>query len=101
MFAWAPAVLIATSLALGGPVEADEPQTASVSARGVNLADPAERAALERRIDRGAAQVCGVDPGASPELRRQQNLCMIATGNAARARLKQIEARREVRMAAL
>jgi UrcA family protein len=101
MFAWSSALLVATSLAAAGPVAADEPLSASVSARGVNLSDPDQRAALERRIDRSAASVCGVDPTATPDERRQQHLCMIAAGNAARARLKQIEANRQVRMAAL
>lgn len=101
MFAWVSASLVAAGLALGGQATAGEPQAAQVSARGVDLADPAARALLERRIDRAAAEVCGVDPNASVDARRQQNLCMIAAGNAARARLKQIEAGREVRMAGL
>jgi UrcA family protein len=101
MFAWVSASLVAASLGLAGQAAASEPQAAQVSARGVDLADPAARARLEQRIDRAAAQVCGVDPNAPVDARRQQNLCMIAAGNAARARLKQIEAGREVRMAGL
>jgi UrcA family protein len=101
MFAWVSASVIAAGLAFAGQVSAAEPQSAMVSTRGVDLTDDAARSALERRIDRAAAQVCGVDPSAPVEARRQQNLCMIAAGNAARARLKQIEAGREVRMAGL
>lgn len=101
MFAWVSTSMVAAGLALAGPVLADEPNSAMVSTRGVDLADPAERAALERRIDLAAAKVCGVDPNALPEARRQQNLCMIAAGNAARSQLKQVAAGREVRMAGL
>ena len=101
MFAWVSATVVAAGLALAGQVSAAEPGSALVSARGVDLTDQDARAVLERRIDRAAAEVCGVDPAAPVEARRQQNLCMIATGNAARARLKQIEASREVRMAGL
>ncbi len=101
MFAWVSASMVAAGLALAGPVLADEPQSAMVSTRGVDLADPAQRAALERRIDLAAAKVCGVEPGAPAEARRQQNLCMIAAGNAARAELKQRAAGREVRLAGL
>ncbi len=101
MFAWSAALMVAASVAMAGPVAADEPLSASVSARGVDLSDPEARAELERRIDRMAAQVCGVSASASAEERRQQNLCMIAAGNAARAQLKQIEASRQVRIAGL
>lgn len=101
MFVWVSASVIAAGLAFPGQVAAGEPQSAMVSTRGVNLTDQHARAALERRIDRAAAKVCGVDPAATGEMRRQQNLCMIAAGNAARARLKQIEAGREVRIAGL
>jgi UrcA family protein len=101
MFAWVSASLVAASLAYPGQLSAGAPQAAQVSARGVDLADPAARALLERRIDRAAADVCGVDPQAPVDARRERNLCMIAAGNAARARLKQIAAGREVRMAGL
>jgi UrcA family protein len=101
MFAWVSASLAAASLSLGGVASAAEPQAALVSTRGVDLGDAGARAALERRIDQAAARACGVDPSASAEARHQQNLCLIATGNAARARLKLIEARRQVRLAGL
>ena len=101
MFAWVSASLVAASLSLGGVASAAEPEAAHVSTRGVDLGDARARAALERRIDRAAAKVCGLDPTASAEERRQQGLCMIAAGNAAREQLKQIGARRVVRMAGL
>lgn len=98
MLAWVSASLVAASLALAGPAGAGDADAVQLSAQGVDLANRDARALLERRIDRAAAQVCGMDPAAPVEARRQQNLCMIAAGNAARARLKQIEAGREVRM---
>ena len=101
MFAWVSASLVAAGLTLAGPAGAADTQAVQLSAQGVDLADSAARAVLERRIDRAAAKVCGVDSTAPVEVRRQQNLCMIAAGNAARARLKQIEAGREVRMAGI
>jgi UrcA family protein len=101
MFAWVSASLVAASLSMGGGASAAEPQAALVSTRGIDLADADARARLERRIDQAAAQACGVDPAAPAEARRQQNLCLIATGNAARARLKVIEARRQVHLAGL
>ncbi len=64
----------------------------------MDLTDAVARAALERRIDLAAAELCGMDPAASAEVRHQQNLCMIATGNAARARLAIIAARRQVKL---
>lgn len=106
----AAAVACATLMVAMPAIGADPMQVAGaepagaqvqISTRGLDLDDRATREALERRIDRAAAQACGVDPTATLEARRQQNLCMIAAGNSARARLKQIQASREVRMAGL
>lgn len=114
MFAAFSAMVISTAVMLATPAAgADEarpaaaPSQLQISTRDLNLDDSGTRAALERRIDRAAADVCGVDAAASAEARREQNLCMIAAGNAARAKLKQIQASRQaqgsrqVRMAGL
>jgi UrcA family protein len=60
---------------------------AVLSLRGVDLSDPAARAALERRIDRVAAEICGVSGSADPTERHRAMSCLVATGNAARAEL--------------
>lgn len=103
MFAAFSAMMVSTAVLLATPASgADEarptaaPSQLQISTRDLNLGDSGTRAALERRIDRAAADVCGVDPAAPPEARREQNLCMIAAGNAARAKLKQIEADRQI-----
>ncbi len=100
LFMAVPAIGADPLQAAGAGASADNPQL-HISTRGMDLDDAATRTALERRIDRAAAQACGVDPTATLEARRQQNLCMIAAGNSARARMKQIQASREVRMAGL
>jgi UrcA family protein len=93
-------MLVTAALLVGVPLlapvmAADQPAT-PVSLRGIDFDDPAGLAEMERRIDRAAVKLCGVDAGADPAARHQQNLCVIATGNAGRAQLqKRLSARRD------
>ena len=103
MFAAISAMMISTALLVAVPAAgADKvpavqpPSRLHIPTQALDLSDSRTRAALERWIDRAAALVCGVDPAASAEARREQYLCMIAAGNAARARLKQIQSSRQV-----
>lgn len=56
-----PLIALAAGLAVLAPLPAAAQQTVSVEHRDLNLASPEGQAALDKRIERAARQVCGLD----------------------------------------